>query len=475
MTGDPVTSGVGSEGSAQLRSLPSVERLLGAASFEGLIAAHGRAPVTEAVRADLDALRAEVRAGRPLPETGDAACAARVGAALSQAAAPRYPRALNATGVVLHTGLGRAPLAPEAVEALRAVAGAVVLEVEQDSGQRGQRDAGITALVRELTGAEAACVVNNNAGATLIALAALAAGRPVIVSRGQLVEIGGSYRIPDVMAQSGARMVEVGTTNRTHLADYERALDAHPDAGLLLRVHTSNFRVQGFTKEVPLGELVALGRARGVPVMDDLGSGCLIDLAPYGLPAEPLVQHSLSVGAGVATFSGDKLLGGPQAGIVVGERELVGRIREHPLYRALRPGKLTLAALEATLRLYRDPARALERLPVARRIATPLVELRRRADALAAAIEQACPGLAVEVVAGTSKVGGGSYAVEELATWVVAVASPERGADALVRALRLGEPAVFARIALGRVCFDPRTLDPGEEAELVRALVAALA
>lgn len=456
------------DSSAAFRALPSVERLLGAASFEPLRTRFGRELVLDAVRADLDGLRASIRAGETCDlaaRASDAACAERVERALTRRLAPRYPRAINATGVVLHTGLGRAPLAEEARQALLSAAGACVLEVDADSGRRSQRDRGITELVRELTGAEAACVVNNNAGATLITLAALAAGRPVIVSRGQLVEIGGSYRIPDVMAQSGAQMVEVGTTNRTHLRDYERALDEHPETALLLRVHTSNFRVEGFTKEVELAELTELAARRGVQVMDDLGSGCLIDLSPFGLPREPVIAESLAAGAGVVTFSGDKLLGGPQAGVIVGSEALVSRVRSHSLYRALRPDKLTLAALEASLSLFRDPARALERIPTLEMLARPLEQLERQARALANRLESVA-GLEVACVETTSKVGGGSYAVEELPTWAVTLRAEGRTAAGLAQALRLAEPSVWSRVAEERVWLDVRTLREGEAEEL---------
>jgi L-seryl-tRNA(Ser) seleniumtransferase len=318
-------------------------------------------------------------------------------------------------------------------------------------------------------------VVNNNAGATLIALAALAADRPVVVSRGQLVEIGGSFRIPDVMAQSGCRLVEVGATNRTHLRDYQRALDEHPDAALLLRVHTSNFRVVGFTREVGLPELVELGRARGVEVMDDLGSGCLVDLGAHGLPSEPLVQDSLREGAGVVTFSGDKLLGGPQAGIVVGKLELVQAIRRHPLYRALRPDKLVLAALEATLGLYRDLERVTQTVPAIRMIATPVDAIEGRALALAKAL-QGIGGLDVRVEEDASRVGGGSYAVESIPTRVVSVLPEAISVDALARRLREGTPAVFTRVHDGRLKLDPRTLLSAEEdAEVAAAVRRALA
>jgi L-seryl-tRNA(Ser) seleniumtransferase len=460
------------------RLLPAVDTLLDAEPFAPLAERYGRALLTEAIRTDVDALRAGIRGGT-LEDVESLvtheACAARVTAILVRRTRPAYPRAVNATGVILHTGLGRAPLPEVARRALaEASRGFAVLEVERSSGKRNKRDDGITRLVAELTGAESACVVNNNAGATLICLAALAADRPVVVSRGQLVEIGGSFRIPDVMAQSGARLVEVGATNRTHLRDYERALDAHPDAALLLRVHTSNFRVVGFTKEVELDDLVALGRARGVQVMDDLGSGCLIDLSPYGLPGEPLVGDSLRRGAGVVTFSGDKLLGGPQAGVIVGKKELVERIRAHPLYRALRPDKLILASLEASLSLYRDLERVPQTVPAVRMIAASLDSLEARATALAAALG-ALDGLTAAVEEGSSKVGGGSYAVEELPTRLVALTADGLSAEELAHRLREGEPSVFTRIQEGRLRIDPRTLlDPDEERELIEAVRRAL-
>jgi L-seryl-tRNA(Ser) seleniumtransferase len=467
-----------SETSASYRLLPAVDALLDAPELAPLAQRFGRALLLEAVRRDVDGLRARIRAGSAddiealvQPQ----ACADRLGAALAARTRPAYARALNATGVVLHTGLGRAPIAAAARERLAEVGRSfAVLEIERGSGKRGQRDSGITEIVRELTGAEAACVVNNNAGATLIALAALAHGRPVIVSRGQLVEIGGSYRIPDVMAQSGAQLVEVGATNRTHLRDYERALDAHPETALLLRVHTSNFQVVGFTREVELPELVALGQARGVEVMDDLGSGCLIDMTPFGLPREPVVGESLSHGAGVVTFSGDKLLGGPQAGIIVGKRELVQRIRKHPLYRALRPDKLILGALEATLALYRDRERVTAQVPTLAMLSTSGEALAARAEALAEQL-RALGGLEVAVEASTSKVGGGSYAIEELPTTVVSVLPQDRSVDDLARLLREGDPALFTRVQDGRLKLDPRTLlGPAEDAEAAALVARAL-
>ena len=459
--------------SALLRQLPKVDAVLALPAVAALIEDHGRAPVLEHLRQDLDALRQAILASGAFDaaQLEPAACVARVSAALAAADESGYPPVLNATGVILHTGLGRAPLAPVAQRAIAEASRYALLEVERESGERGQRDRVCAALLRELTGAEDACVVNNNAGATLIALAALAEGRPVIVSRGQLVEIGGSYRIPDVMQQSGACMVEVGTTNRTHLRDYARALDAHPETALLLRVHCSNFRVQGFTKEVALEDLVALGRERGVQVMDDLGSGCFLDLAPLGLPPEPVVAESLRTGANVLTFSGDKLLGGPQAGLIVGDADTVGRIRKHPLYRALRPGKLTLSGLEATLRLYRDPERARREIPTQRMIHTDRASLRPRAEALLAQL-QALPGSA-ELIETQARIGGGSYAVEALPSLAVAYSPPVEAGEFAAR-LRRGTPIVFSRVHEGRLVFDLRTLlDAEQDAALVAAVRAA--
>lgn len=460
-----------------LRALPSVDALASHGALAVAVKRHGRSLVVDAVRKELRDLRGRYATsqidGRELEALArPEACASRIDRALERSARVETGRALNATGVVLHTGLGRAPLSADARRAVAAACGFAVVEVERDSGRRGHRDRACEALLRELTGAEAATIVNNNAGATLIALAALAAGRPVVCSRGQLVEIGGSFRIPDVMSQSGAKLVEVGTTNRTHLRDYEAALDAHEDAALLLRVHTSNFRVVGFTSEVSTAELVALGRARGVPVMDDLGSGSLVDLGPFGLPAEPRVQESVAAGADLVTFSGDKLLGGPQAGLVVGAKAAVERVRAHPLYRALRPDKLALAALEATLLAYRDPARAAREVPSLRMISAPLAELEARAVALRAVILAGAPRLAVELVSASSRVGGGSYAVEELPTRCVAIAGVD--VEALAARLRAGDPALFARIHEGRLLLDPRTLGPDEDAEAARLVVEAL-
>jgi L-seryl-tRNA(Ser) seleniumtransferase len=358
---------------------------------------------------------------------------------------PSLRRVINATGVILHTNLGRAPLAASAREAVaRATEGYTNLELDLDSGERGSRHAHVEGLLRELTGAEAAMVVNNGAGAVLLAAAAMAGpGRAIVVARGQLVEIGGGFRIPEVIVQSGARLVEVGTTNRTRLADYERALKVNDDVAAVMRVHQSNFRTVGFVEEVPVEALCELG----VPVIDDIGSGWLAgDMALE----EPLITDSVAAGAALVCCSGDKLLGGPQAGLIVGRREAVAAARRHPLARALRIDKLSLAALEATLRLYRDPARARAEIPVLAMLEVAEDELATRAERLAAGI-----GERASVVRAAGKVGGGALPLLELEGPVVALAGDP---DALAQALRAHDPPVIARIHDGRVLLDPRTL-----------------
>jgi L-seryl-tRNA(Ser) seleniumtransferase len=372
---------------------------------------------------------------------------------------------INATGVVLHTNLGRAPMAPAAVQAVSAVAGTYsTVELRLDDGRRGGRLAGVTAPLRALTGAEDAIAVNNNAAAVLLAVTALGRGRSVVVSRGELVEIGGSFRVPDVISAGGARLVEVGTTNRTRVSDYADAMDA--DTAVLLRVHPSNFKVLGFTERPDRAGLVALGHTHGVPVVEDLGSG-LIGPSPIegrGLEAES-VDAALAAGVGLVCFSGDKLLGGPQAGLLVGETHLVQACRNHPLYRALRLGKLGLAALEATLRLYAE-GRASE-VPVQAMLSRSAKSLRAAANRIAAGV----PGSRLEN--GQSVSGGGALPGEGLETTlvVVTIAHP----DALARALRMGECPVVARVANGALVLDPRTLLPDQEAPLIAALRAALA
>jgi L-seryl-tRNA(Ser) seleniumtransferase len=439
---------------ARLRALPAVDRLAAA-----LTAGNGDGPTAaEAVavaRAVLADRRAELLAG----DTGEADLVARVQARLR----PSLRRVLNATGVVIHTNLGRAPLADAAVAAVEdAARGYVNLELDLASGRRGGRDAHVRALLTELTGAEDAMVVNNGAAATLLAVAALAgpAGRAV-VSRGQLVEIGGGFRIPEVVAQAGARLVEVGTTNRTRVEDYARALDASEGAAVVLRVHQSNFRTVGFVEEVAIEALCDLG----VPVIDDVGSGALVEDVDV-LAGEPPVRESVAAGAAVVCFSGDKLVGGPQAGIIVGSAEAVAACRRHPLARALRIGRLPIAALAATLELYRDPQRALREVPVLRMLVTPEEILSERATRLAAATGG-------EVVPSVARVGGGALPLLELHGPAVALDPPDGDATALAAALRAADPPVLARITADRVLLDPRTLSD-DEIDAVSQAVASL-
>jgi L-seryl-tRNA(Ser) seleniumtransferase len=423
----------------------------------------------EAARAELEAARAAIEGGR-LP-AGDLllALAERVRARVAAALRPSLRPVLNATGVIIQTNLGRAPLSEAAMAAMARVgAGYTNLEYDLAAGERGSRHAHLEALLARLSGAEAAIAVNNNAAAIYLALSALAAGREVIVSRGQAVEIGGGFRIPDVLRQSGAMLVEVGTTNRTYARDYAGAISER--TALLLRVHSSNFRLVGFVHEAGLAELAEVGRARGVPLLDDLGSGTLLPTAPFGLAPEPTVQESVAAGADLVSFSGDKLLGGPQAGLIVGRRELVERLRRHPLARALRLDKTTIAGLEATLRSYLT-GRAVEELPVWRMIAAPLDGLQARAEAMAAELRRA--GLDAAAIACRSAVGGGSLPGETLPSAGVAVPPAEQGAEAFAGALRAGEPAVVARIAGDRLLFDLRTVLPGEDAALAAAIRAA--
>ncbi len=440
--------------SARLRALPSVERLAGELRDAAGGAAPSAAESVAAARAAIAQRRGELLAG--------AADEADLLAMARERLRPSLRRVLNATGVVIHTNLGRAPLAEAAARALRdAAAGYGNLEMDLPSGRRGSRDAHLRSLLCELTGAQDAIVVNNGAGAVLLAVAALGEGRSVIVSRGQLVEIGGGFRIPDVIAQAGPAMIEVGTTNRTRLADYERAL-AGCERGLILRVHQSNFRIRGFVEDVPVEELCSLG----APVIDDLGSGALLE-GPAVLAGEPPVRRSVKAGAAVVCFSADKLLGGPQGGILVGEGAALARARRHPLARALRIGRLPLAALEATLALYRDPERALREVPVLAMLTAEPAELTRRAELIAAA----CGGEVVEAVA---RVGGGALPLLELHGAAVGLDAPGGEVEELARTLREGEPPVVARIADGRLILDPRTLAADELEQVALAAAAAV-
>jgi len=456
------------------RRIPSLDALIAVPDLGPLIDQFGREAVTSSARAALEDLRTEIGAGGPAPDVSTAGLVSRLRGRLEKRFAPSLAPAVNATGVIMHSGLGRAVLSVDAGEALRDVAaGYSTLALDLESGRRVPRDRHVEGLLRELTGAEAATVANNNAAATVLILNTLARGKEVVVSRGQLVEIGGSFRMPDVMATSGAVLREVGTTNKTHLADYERALS---DAtGAILRVHHSNYRIVGFAEEPPIEDLAALGRARGVPVIDDLGSGALVDLARFGLANEPLVTASIRAGADVVCFSGDKLIGGPQSGIIAGKSDWIQKIRKNPLARAFRCGKLTLAALEATLKLFLAPDKLVERHPIYRMLALTPEELGRRARKLAAALRKALPAsAAVEVEDGASQVGSGAVPVETLPTKVVAVRSTVLPPEELARRLRFSTPPVFARIHKDAVLFDLRTIQPGEEALVERAIAEIL-
>jgi L-seryl-tRNA(Ser) seleniumtransferase len=452
----------------KLRRLPSVDRLLGEERVRAAVAAYGRSATVDALRDALDEARAAVLAGAEVPDAE--ALAVRAEARLRAQLAPTLRPVINATGVIIHTNLGRAPLSPAALRAMEGVSrGYSTLEYDLEAGRRGQRALHAERLLCTLTGAEAALVVNNNAGAVLLALTGLAQGRGSVISRGQLVEIGGGFRVPDVMAQSGTRLIEVGTTNRTHRRDYARALAEHEDAALILRAHHSNFRVVGFTTEPDLPELVALGAEAGVPVVDDLGSGALLDTAPFGLAHEPMVQESVAAGAAVVCFSGDKLLGGPQAGILVGRAAFVEPLKRHPLARALRADKLCLAGLQATLLHYlRDEAPT--QVPVWRMIAAPSAEVERRARAWRRRLEEV--GMAADVVDGTSTVGGGSLPGETLPTRLLALRVG--GPDRLAEALRGADPPVIARIVEDRLVLDPRTVLPEDDAVVADTLIAVV-
>jgi L-seryl-tRNA(Ser) seleniumtransferase len=454
-----------------LRSLPSVDALLERVQGDAALKGIPRARIVQAVREVLAGERGrllEGRAGAVTPLDADA-LARRVVVELSRAGAFSLAPIINATGVVLHTNLGRALLSPLALERLRRVGSAYSnLELDLKTKERGSRYVHVDGLLKRLTGAPASLVVNNNAAAVLLALETLARGKEVIVSRGELIEIGGEFRIPDIMRRSGAILREVGTTNRTHLRDYADAIG--PETALLLKVHTSNYRVLGFTAQVPTRELVELGRSRGIPVMEDLGSGCFVDLRPYGFPYEPTVQEAVAAGLDLVSFSGDKLLGGPQAGIVVGKAELVERLKKNPLNRALRIDKLTLAGLEATLYAY-EAGNAPETIPTLRMLTERLAAVRRRARRLLRRLSPSVvTALGATLVEGRAQVGGGSLPLVELPTVALAIGTTERSAHALDQALREGEPPVIGRIADDRLLLDSRTVLNSDIPALAEAL-----
>ena len=444
---------------SDLRAIPSVDRLLAGAG--PLMDRHGRAAVTDALRAEL----AAIRAMRPDPLPDADAILTRIGAALDDQARSALRPVLNLTGTVLHTNLGRALLADDAVAAaIAAMQAPAALEFDLDGGGRGQRDDHLRGLLCKLTGAEDATVVNNNAAAVLIVLNTLALGREAVVSRGELIEIGGAFRMPAIMEQAGCRLREVGTTNRTHAKDYRAAIG--PDTGLLMKVHTSNYRIEGFTKEVPPSELAEIAHQAGLPMVNDLGSGTLVDLRRWGLSPERTVAEAVAEGADVVTFSGDKLLGGPQAGFIVGRREIIAKINANPLKRALRMDKIRIAATEATLRLYRDPDRLAERLPTLRLLARPQAEIRAQAERLAPRVA-ALLNCEVRVTDCASQIGSGALPTETIPSAGLALTP---GAEALTARLRARATPIIGRIHDGALVLDLRCLP--DDAALLDAIGA---
>jgi L-seryl-tRNA(Ser) seleniumtransferase len=459
-------------GEGKLTRIPAMNRLLERPAARAAAARWSREEVVLALRELTAEVRQRAAAEGKVPESLESWDELLLSRLESRLSAHSLRRVVNATGIILHTNLGRAVLARAARALLAEVSeGYSNLEFDLSSGERGSRHSHVADLLAELTGAEAGLVVNNNAAAVLLVLSTLAAGKEVVVSRGQLVEIGGAFRIPDVLARSGARLVEVGTTNKTRLADYERALTG--ETALLLKVHTSNFRLIGFTEEVSLADLVSLGRRRGLPVVEDLGSGVLLDLSRFGLPAEPTVQQSVAAGADLVTFSGDKLLGATQAGIVVGRAEMVARLARNPLLRALRVDKLTLAALEATLRLYRHPELARREVPTLAILTWPAEEVRTAAERLAARLREVLGERArVTVVPDPTEAGGGSLPGTQIPSWAVGIA-PAEGSGSLeecLAGLRAGDPPVIAHLAQDRLLLNLRTVLPGEDDLIVAAL-----
>jgi L-seryl-tRNA(Ser) seleniumtransferase len=469
--------------SDNLRALPSVDELAREPLVQGYTAAVravSHAALIRAVRETIEEARARIKSGFAVPTS--VALAERVRTLLDEANMPRLRQVINATGVIVNTNLGRAPLSTAALMAIeQAARGYSNLEFDLAVGGRGSRQEHVSELIRELTGAEVGLAVNNNAAAVLVVLASAAAGREVIVSRGELVEIGGGFRVPDVMRQSGARLVEVGTTNRTRVEDYAAALS--DQTALLLAVHPSNFRIVGFTEAPALHELTALAHAHGLPLVHDLGSGCLYQTERWGLVHEPTPTESIAMGVDVVCFSGDKLLGGPQAGIIAGRRAVLDQVARHPLMRAVRIDKLTLAALEATLRQHRDGVAERE-IPVWRAIATPLSEIEQRAHSWVEALREA--GVEAQVVRGESTIGGGSLPGETLPTALCAIGPNADGvtdvmdgglpqaavldAGVLAARLRRGSPPVLGRVSRGRLLLDPRTVRSGEDEALLEAM-----
>ena len=453
----------------RLRSLPAVHKVLSWPLVQAWIEEFGHEEVVASVQQVIDEWRDQILRGNDR-EASEELVTSRVREAILENSKRHLRRVINATGTVLHTNLGRAPLAEEALEAIVSVArGYSNLEYDLERGERGHRYEHVESLVCDLVGAEAALVVNNNAAAVFLMLNELTKGKKVAISRGELVEIGGSFRVSEVMRASGAELLEVGTTNKTHLSDYEQALNDGAD--LVLRVHTSNFRIIGFTEKPSLQDLVALAHARELPIFEDLGSGSLIDFRQFGIGDEPTIRDSLEAGVDVVSFSGDKLLGGAQAGFLCGKKSLIDRLKKNQLARAMRVDKLTLAAIEATLRLYRDEVRARERIPALRMLLTPAESLRETAEKLAADLAISIGGMArCRVLETMSKVGGGALPQVDIPTYAVAVYPFSKSPDQLADALRCGDPPVVARVANDEVIFDLRTLLKDDVSDLLLAV-----
>jgi L-seryl-tRNA(Ser) seleniumtransferase len=458
-----------SEKTQLLRALPGVDYLMDLVLIDDRFTDLPRRVLLDSVRQAIDDARKQILKNNPI-DTSQRQFIERTLQLAQGRMAPKLVNVINGTGVVLHTNLGRALLCRDALDNIVKIAQSYSnLELNIRTGKRGIRYAAVEELICELTGAQSAIVVNNNAGAVLLALNTMALGREVVVSRGELVEIGGSFRVPDVMTKSGGILKEVGTTNRTHLRDFENAITDH--TGLLLKVHTSNYKIQGFTADVPLDELVKLGHSKNIPIMEDLGSGTLIDFSPYGLPSEPPVSKSVKTGADVVTFSGDKLLGGPQAGIIVGNKATIDQIKSNPMTRALRIDKMTLAALESTLKLYLDEQKAIEQIPTLRMLTMPIDTIRRRADRLLAAIHaKGCPHINVDFSDMNSRPGGGSFPELELPTRCVCITPTSLSVSKLEKQMRLSTPAIIGRIEDNRYILDLRTIQDGQEETIALTL-----
>ncbi len=451
-----------------LRALPSVDRLLAEPQLKEITDKIARSYVVEAIREVLNDIRRHIREGETLPEEdlSPERIAQEVRHRIEALASTSIRRAVNATGIVLHTGLGRAVLPEAALKRLAEVAsGHCNLEIDLKTGSRGKRSEHYQKLLTKLTGAESALAVNNNAAAVFLALNTIAHGREVIVSRGELVEIGGSFRMPSIMASAGVRLIDVGTTNRTYVSDYENAITE--ETALILKVHTSNFSIIGFTQSPTIGELVELGKRKGIPVMEDIGSGALVDMSCFGLRSEPMVQESIRAGADIVTFSGDKLLGGPQAGLIVGRKDLVEAMAQNPLSRVLRIDKLTIAALEATLKLYFDPDSVIHNVPTIRYIGRPLREITRLANKLRARLKTCLGNKAqIEIISGFSDVGVGSLPGQQLATKLVAISSKDLSPTELAKRFREADPPIFGRIEDNKFLLDVRTIENHEIATI---------